>query len=80
MKPQFFFSLLPSSPSARSTLTQGLKLEEPAQLIGEHPQVVVVEEQLAQVDHVAQLGRQVAQFVGGEIEVHEVLHLGDVRR
>ena len=51
--------------------TQDDELEELAELVGQHPHVVVVQHELLQLDAVAYLGRQGAQLVVGEIEAPE---------
>ena len=61
-----------------SVLTKRNKLEEFAELVGQHTDEVVVEQQFPQVHHLPELGRQTPQLVGGEIEVHEVLQATDV--
>ena len=51
--------------------TQNDELEELAELVGQHSHVVVVQHELLQLDAVADLGRQGAQLVVGEIEAPE---------
>ena len=49
-----------------------LQLEEPAQLVGEHPEGVIVETEIPQLQHVPHLGRETSQLVPREVEVEEV--------
>ena len=51
--------------------TQDDELEELAELIGQHAHVVVVQHEFLQLDAVADLGRQGAQLVVGEVEAPE---------
>jgi len=52
-------------------------LKQLAQLVGESPEIVVVEHQLPQIVEVAYLGRQGPQLVVGNIEPLEVVEERD---